>query len=132
ELGEAPERRLLVGPKVAHSLVEAYQSLLEEIVVVASREEVRARLEADETRVATDERVHGDAVTVTGRDDGLEHLYLWFGFLWRACCRDASSHGASRPLEGEVSPYGRGEDSKWSKILQVQLLWTQLALDPGS
>src|SRR4029077_11742448 len=99
---------------------------------VAAREEVGARLEADEARVPADESVHRDAVPVSRLDDKLEILELSLSFLRRACCRGASSHGASRPLEGEVSPCGRGEDSKGSKILQVQLLWTQLALDPGS
>src|SRR3954447_18375767 len=132
ELGEAAERGLLVGAEVANRLVEADQPLLEKVVVVAAGQEVRARLETHEARVAADERVDRDSVAVAGLDDELQILELSLDFLRRACCRGASSHGASRRLEGEVSPCGRGEDSKRSKVLQVELLWTQLVLDPGS
>jgi hypothetical protein len=74
ELGEAAERRLLVGAEITHRLVEADQPLLEEIVVVAAGEEVRARLEADEARVAANEPVHRDAVAVSGLDNELKIL----------------------------------------------------------
>src|SRR6185437_641334 len=47
ELGEAAERRLLVGAEVANRLVEADEPFLEQVVVVAAGEEVRARLQAD-------------------------------------------------------------------------------------
>src|SRR4029077_3494933 len=54
QLREAPERRPLLGPEVADRLVEADEPLLDEVLGVAAGEEVRARLEADETRVAAD------------------------------------------------------------------------------
>src|ERR671935_336869 len=52
ELGEAPERRLLVVTEVADGLVEADQPFLDQILRVAARQEVRARLQADEAGVA--------------------------------------------------------------------------------
>jgi hypothetical protein len=72
ELGEAPERRLLVGPEVPHRLVETDQALLVQVVGLPAGEEVRARLQPDEARVAADERVHGRRVAVSGTHDELE------------------------------------------------------------
>src|SRR5262249_36605111 len=74
ELRKAAERRLLVGPEVPDRLVEADQPFLQKVVVVAAREEVRARLETDESRVAADEGVHGDLVAVPCLEDELEIL----------------------------------------------------------
>src|SRR3954468_15490717 len=91
ELGEAAERGLLVGAEIPHRLVEADQPLLEQVVVVAAGEEVRARLEADEARVAAGERVHRDAVTVPGLDHELEIFELSLDFLRRAYRRCTSS-----------------------------------------
>src|SRR4029077_587334 len=129
ELGEAAERRLLVGPEVADRLVEADQPLMQKVVVVAARQEVRARLEAHESRVAADKCVHRDAVVVPRLEDELQILKLSLSLLRGVRSRRASSHAAYRTSEGKVSPCGRGEDSKRSKVLQVQLLWTQLVLD---
>src|SRR6266480_1548637 len=72
ELGEASERGLLVVPEVAHRLVEADQALLDQVLGIATGEEVRARLQTDEARVAADQRVEGNLVAVTGPDDELE------------------------------------------------------------
>src|SRR5919198_4397546 len=52
ELGEAAERRLLVRAEITNRLVEPDQPLLDQVFGVAAGEEVRARLEADEARVA--------------------------------------------------------------------------------
>src|SRR6478672_8323412 len=64
ELGEAAERRLLVVTEVPHRLVEADQALLDQILGVASGEEVRAGLQADESRVTADQPVQGGLVAV--------------------------------------------------------------------
>jgi hypothetical protein len=63
ELREVAEARLAVGPKVADRLVEADQPFLDEVVRLPAEQEVRRRLEADETSIAPDDPVIGDAVT---------------------------------------------------------------------
>src|SRR6266540_2243838 len=74
ELGERPERRLLVRAEVADRLVEADQSLLDQVLGVAAGEEVRARLEPHESRVAADQEVERRAVAVARLQDELQIL----------------------------------------------------------
>ena len=81
ELGERPKRRLLVGAEVAHGLVEADQPFLDEIVAVASGEEVRARLQPHEGRVAADQRIERRAVAVPRLENELEILKLSLSLL---------------------------------------------------
>src|SRR4029079_6083736 len=69
ELGEAPERSLLVGAEVAHRLVEPDETLLDEVVGLTARDEVRAGLETDETGIAAEQCVHRDRVSVPGAED---------------------------------------------------------------
>src|SRR3954454_24753885 len=57
ELREVAEARLAVGAVVANRLVEAHQALLDQVVGVATDEEVRGRLEAHEPVVALDDLV---------------------------------------------------------------------------
>ena len=57
QLREIPEARLAVGPVVAHGLVQADEALLDQIVVVAAREEVRGGLQADEAVVTAHDAV---------------------------------------------------------------------------
>ena len=49
QLGERTERRLLVGPEVAHRLVEADEALLDQVLRVAAGEEVRSSPSAGRT-----------------------------------------------------------------------------------
>src|SRR5581483_10036406 len=81
QLGEGAERRLLVGAKVAHGLVEPDQALLDQIVAVAADEEVRARLQPHERRVALDQRVERSLVAVASLEDELEILELSLSLL---------------------------------------------------
>src|SRR3989442_9727546 len=85
QLREAAEGRLLVGPEVAHRLVEADQALLDEILGVASGQEVRARLQPDEAGVAPDQDVERTAVAVPGTQDKLQILELPLGLLRSGC-----------------------------------------------
>src|SRR5205085_5271577 len=71
KLREGAKRRLLVGPEVPHRLVEADQPLLDQVVAVAADEEVRARLEPDERRVAPNQRVESGLIAVSGLEDEL-------------------------------------------------------------
>ena len=94
ELGEAPERRLLVGAEVAHRLVEADQPLLDQVVGLAAGDEVRARLQADEAGIAADERVERRLVVVAGAHDELEIFQLSLGaLLGRAGGCKVAGHG---------------------------------------
>jgi hypothetical protein len=52
ELGKAPERRLLLDPEIPDGLVEADQSLLDEVLRVAAGEKIRARLQPNKRGVA--------------------------------------------------------------------------------
>src|SRR5438876_1235624 len=74
ELGEAAERRLLVRPKVAYGLAEPDQPFLEEVLAVAAGEEIRARLHANEARVAADQRITCPLVAVASAEDELQIL----------------------------------------------------------
>src|SRR5207253_7918250 len=74
ELGERAERRLLVRAEVAHRLVEPDQALLDQVVAIAAGEEVRARLEPDEGRIAADQCIQRDAVAVAGLEHELKSL----------------------------------------------------------
>jgi hypothetical protein len=58
--------------EVPDRLVEADQALLDQIFGVAPGEEVRARFQADEPRVAADQPVKRDLVAVSGAHDELE------------------------------------------------------------
>ena len=76
ELRERAEGRVLVGPEVAHGLVEADQPLLDQVVGLAAGDEVRARLQADEAGVAAEERVERGVVAVPGADDEADVVLL--------------------------------------------------------
>jgi hypothetical protein len=58
--------------EVPNRLVQANQSLLDQIFGIAAGEEVRARLQADEPRVAPDQCVERDLVAVSRTHDELE------------------------------------------------------------
>jgi hypothetical protein len=58
--------------EVPHRLVEADQPLLDQILGVASGEEVRTRLEADKSRVTADQPVEGGLVAVACPYDELK------------------------------------------------------------
>src|SRR5436305_5305897 len=93
QLRERAERRLLVGTKVAHRLVEADEALLDQVLRVAAGEEVRARLQPDEGRVPADQLVHGDARAVPRLQDELQILELSLNLLRRLRCdRGADGH----------------------------------------
>jgi hypothetical protein len=105
ELGERAERRLLVVPEVAHSLVEADQPLLDQVLRVAAGEEVRARLEPHEARIAADQLVEGRPVAVPCSDDELEILKLSLSLLLaRNCGRRPCCHRFSPGRAPEHSP----------------------------
>jgi hypothetical protein len=72
ELREASERRLLVVAEVPDRLVEADQPFLNQVLWVAPREEVRARLQPDEAGVSADERVERALVAVPRPHDQLK------------------------------------------------------------
>src|SRR5581483_4084442 len=72
------------------------EPLLDEVLAVAAREEVRARLQADEAGVTADQHVHGDAVAVPGLEHELQILKLPLSFLRRICVGSAWSHGVPR------------------------------------
>src|SRR5262249_38992524 len=95
ELGEAAEGRLLVGAEIAHRLVETDEAFLQEIVVVAAGEEVRARLEADEPGVAAGQGIHRDLIPVFGFEDDVGSLLLSLSFLRRIRSRGTRSHWPS-------------------------------------
>src|SRR5581483_5290609 len=86
ELREATERGLLVWPEVADGLAEPDQPFLEEVLGVAAREKVGARLHADEARVATDQRVSSALIAVARAKDELQILELTLSFLRRPNC----------------------------------------------
>src|SRR5439155_14626451 len=94
ELGEAAERGLLVRPEVAYGLVETDQPLLDQILRVAAREEVRARLQPDEARVTAHEDVQRAAVAVPRPKHELEILELSLGLL--RCGRGPCGHRIPR------------------------------------
>ena len=91
ELGEAPERGLLVGAEVAHGLVETDQPLLDQILCVAAGEEVRARLQPDKPGVAAHERVERLPVAVAGAHHQLQVRKLSLELLRRVECLSSSS-----------------------------------------
>src|SRR5262249_53573603 len=76
QLGETPERGLLVRAIVSNRLVEADHPLLDEIVAVAAGEEVRARLEPDEALVALEQLVECCLAAVASLEDELEVFQL--------------------------------------------------------
>src|SRR5207245_11558134 len=86
ELREAAKRRLLVGAKVPHRLVEADQAFLDQVVRLAAGEEVRARLQADEAVVAPEQGVHRAAVAVPRAQDELQILKLSLSLLGGLSC----------------------------------------------
>ena len=59
QLREVAEARLAVGPVVANSLVEPDGTLLNQVVGIASEEEVRRRLEPHESPITADQPVVG-------------------------------------------------------------------------
>src|SRR6185503_1653457 len=69
ELGEASKRRVLVGPEVPNRLVKADETFLDQILGLAARDEIRARLEPDEARVTADERIERAVVAVARAQD---------------------------------------------------------------
>src|SRR6266511_6316521 len=126
ELGEAAKRRLLVGPEVPHRLVEPDQALLDEVLGVTARQEVRTRLEADETGVAADQNVERPAVAVPGAQHELEIFELPLGLLRSGC----------GPCGHLASPGVRGETRSLTlrlreKIARSAALYKLFAVDPG-
>src|SRR6266540_2160867 len=81
KLGEGAERRLLVRAEIAHRLIEADQPFLDQVLRVAAGEEVRARLQPDEPRVAPDQLIERDLVAVSGLEDELQVLELSLSLL---------------------------------------------------
>jgi hypothetical protein len=81
QLGEAPERRLLVGAEVANRLVEADQPLLDEVLRVTAGEEVRARLQADEAVVAAHQGIERGGAAVPRLHHQLQILKLSLSLL---------------------------------------------------
>src|SRR5262245_8953639 len=94
QLREAPERRLLVRSEVADGLVEADEPLLDEVLGVAAGEEVRARLQSDEARIAADESVERGPIAVPRLEHELQILKLSLSFLGRIGICGACSHGS--------------------------------------
>ena len=94
ELGKRAERRLLVGAEVAHGLVETDQTFLDQILGVAPGEEIRARFQPDERRIAADQRVQRDRAAVARLQDELQILKFSLNLLrslWCGCGTDG--HG---------------------------------------
>ena len=85
QLGEAPERGLLVGAEVPNRLVEPDQPFLDEVFRVPAGEEVRARLEADEAGVAPDQDIERPAVAVPGPQHKLKVFELPLSLLRSGC-----------------------------------------------
>src|SRR5829696_3590960 len=69
ELGEVAEARLPVRPVVPDRLVQADEALLDEVVGVPAREEVRRGLQPHEAVVAADEPVVGRRIASLGEGD---------------------------------------------------------------
>src|SRR5262245_16787873 len=117
ELGEAPKGSLFVRPEVANGLVEADQPLLNEVLGIAAGEEIRARLQPDEARVAPHQNVEGVPVPVPRPENQLKVLELSLRFLRGGCgpYSHANSPGC-QGREGNSHPKVEGDDSKdrWS------------------
>src|SRR5581483_1184373 len=76
ELGEVPEARLPIGPVVPDRLVQPHQPLLDQVVAVTAGQEVRRRLQAHESVVATNDRVVRHRVPLLGERDQIAILNL--------------------------------------------------------
>ena len=76
QLGEGTERGLLVGPEVAYGLIEADTALLDEVLRLATREEVGTRLQAHETVVAAHDRVQSLGPAVASFENELQVFEL--------------------------------------------------------
>src|SRR5439155_23697237 len=98
QLGEAPERGLLVVAEVPDRLAQADQPFLEQILGVPAGEEVRARLHPYEPRVAADHLVSGSAIAVAGAKHELQILKLSLSLLRRPCCGRGTGCHALLPL----------------------------------
>ena len=69
ELGEVAEARLAIAAIVADRLVEPDQPLLDEVVGVATGEEVGRSLESHEALIARDEAVVGGRIALLREGD---------------------------------------------------------------
>ena len=99
-VGVAPKG--FVGTEVAYRLVEPDHALLHEVVAVAAREEVRARLQPDEPGVLAKEDVERVTAAIPRTKDELEIFKLSLSFLrGLRCCGGASGH-RDTPMIGLV------------------------------
>ena len=103
ELGEGAERRLLVGTEVAHRLVEPDQALLDQVVTVAADQEVGARLQPHERRVAPDQPVERGLIAVSGLEHELQILELSLSLLGTLWCSCVTNGHRERPPSGRVA-----------------------------
>src|SRR3990170_1988374 len=118
ELGEAAERGLLVRPEVAHRLVETDHPFLDEVVAVAARQEVRARLEPDEAGVPPHEPVERLLASVPSLEDELQILKLSLSFLSGfRCCGGADGHRDTPVCSASLS--GSPDQTQTSAFGQV-------------
>src|SRR5579871_2100423 len=81
QLGERTERGLLVRTEIADCLVQADQPLLDQVVVSAADQKVRARLQAHEGRVAPDQAVERHGASVARLENELKILKFALSFL---------------------------------------------------
>src|SRR5207244_10544754 len=127
ELRKAPERGSLVGTEVPHRLVEADQALLEEILGVPAGEEVGARLQPDEARVAPDQNVECGAVPVPRAQHELEVFELPLSLLRSGCgpCGHPGLPRGSGVRTGSLTLRLR------QKIARSAALYRTFAVDPA-
>src|SRR5207247_1303150 len=108
QLREAAKGRFLVGAEIAYRLVEADQPLLDQVFGIPAGEEVGARLQPDESRIALDQLRQGGVVAVSSLEHELEILELSVGTLSCLDGRRASSRHVStsrfRVAGKQVSP----------------------------
>ena len=99
ELREVAEARLAIGAVVADRLVEADQALLDQIVAVATDEEVRRGLQTHEAVVAAHQTVVCRVVALLGKRDEVSIIDL---YLRLRCCGDSSHERLSSIIAGET------------------------------
>ena len=123
ELGEAPERGLLVGAEVAHRLVEADQPFLDQILGVTAGGSTSSPSVA-RSRCSGGSACPSPACRRSARaDDELKVFELPLGPLGRGHSGGGSGgHGCSRGLSGARpdQPYGQldREGSRLNQVLQ--------------
>src|SRR5262245_745553 len=108
ELGEAAERSLLLDPEIPDRFVQPDQALLNEVLGVAAGEEIRARLQPNERRVAAQKLIKRLVVAVPSTNHQLQILKFSLNLLGRADCYGGlAGHRFSLHLRVLLAPISR-------------------------